>query len=102
MKWYHYIAAFFAGVFLANTVPHYVNGISGNPFPSPFADPPGVGNSSPLINVLWGAFNLLIGYSLLRYSKLSVNNKTALWVLFLGIICMGVLLSTTFPQRHNL
>jgi hypothetical protein len=101
MKWYHYIAAFFAGVFLANTVPHYVNGISGNPFPSPFADP-GVGNSSPLINVLWAAFNLFIGYLLLRYSKLSVNNKKSLWVLFAGIICMGVMLSIAFSQRHNL
>ncbi|KAF0138936.1 MAG: hypothetical protein FD122_3609 [Stygiobacter sp.] len=102
MKWYHYIAAFFAGVFLANTVPHYVNGLSGNPFPSPFADPPGFGNSSPLINVLWGAFNLLVGYSLLRYSKLSVNNKTALWVLFAGIICMGVTLSIAFSKGSNL
>jgi len=102
MKWYHYIAAFFAGVFLANTVPHYVNGISGNPFPSPFANPPGFGNSSPLINVLWGAFNLFVGYSLLRYSKLSVNNKTSLLALFAGIICMGTILSLAFSQRHNL
>jgi len=28
MKWYHYIAAFFAGGFLTNAVPHLVNGIS--------------------------------------------------------------------------
>lgn len=28
-RWYHYIAYFFAGVFLANTIPHLVNGISG-------------------------------------------------------------------------
>ena len=40
MKWYHYVTAFFAGMFLANAVPHFVNGVSGNPFPSPFADPP--------------------------------------------------------------
>ena len=37
LKWYHYVATFFAGVFLANTIPHFVNGISGNLFPSPFA-----------------------------------------------------------------
>ena len=41
IKWYHYVANFFAGMTLANVVPHYVNGISGNPFPSPFGDPPG-------------------------------------------------------------
>jgi len=102
MKWYHYISAFLAGVFLANAVPHYVNGISGNQFPSPFADPPGFGNSSPLINVLWGAFNLLLGYLLLKYSKFSINNKTSLMVLFTGIICMGIMLSLAFSHRHNM
>ena len=33
MKWYHYIASFFAGVFLANVVPHFINGVSGTHFP---------------------------------------------------------------------
>src|SRR5271168_5157638 len=46
MRWYHYLAYFFGGAFLANTVPHYVNGISGNAFQSPFASPPGEGLSS--------------------------------------------------------
>ena len=36
IKWYHYLAAFFAGFFLANAVPHFVHGVSGDPFPSPF------------------------------------------------------------------
>ena len=31
-RWYHYVAYFFGGVFLANTIPHLVNGISRNPF----------------------------------------------------------------------
>ena len=30
--WYHYIAWFFGGAFLANTIPHLANGISGSPF----------------------------------------------------------------------
>ena len=38
-----YIAHFFAGFFLVNGVPHFVQGISGNSFQSPFARPPGVG-----------------------------------------------------------
>ena len=36
-RWYHLLAYFFGGAFLANTVPHLVNGISGSPFQSPFA-----------------------------------------------------------------
>ncbi len=62
MKWYHYIACFFAGMFLANAVPHFVMGVTSVPFPTPFADPPGKGLSSPAINVLWGMFNLVVGW----------------------------------------
>jgi hypothetical protein len=43
MEWYQYLAAFFAGAFLANTVPHFVKGISGDKFPTAFAKPPGKG-----------------------------------------------------------
>ena len=53
MNWLHYIACFFAGMFLTNVVPHFVHGISGDRFPTPFAHPPGKGLSSPLVNVLW-------------------------------------------------
>jgi len=43
MHWYNYLADFFAGVFLTNAVPHFTHGISGDRFPSPFANPPGKG-----------------------------------------------------------
>jgi hypothetical protein len=61
-RWYHDVAYFFGGAFLANTIPHLVNGISGSPFQSPFASPPGVGLSSSTVNVLWGMFNLAVAY----------------------------------------
>jgi hypothetical protein len=44
MPWYGYIAYFFIGVFGANGVPHFVQGICGNHFQTPFASPPGKGN----------------------------------------------------------
>ena len=59
-RWYHFMAYFFGGAFLANTIPHLVNGISGSPFQSPFASPPGQGLSSSMVNVLWGMFNLVV------------------------------------------
>jgi len=99
MKWYHYIAAFFAGAFLANMIPHFVNGISGNPFPSPFATPPGKGLSSPLVNVLWGLLNLLVGYLLLRFSKTKAKNKLAMIIFFIGVIAMSIMLSMAFVDR---
>jgi hypothetical protein len=99
MKWYHYLAAFFAGAFLANTVPHFIHGVSGDSFPSPFSHPPGKGPSSPTVNVLWACLNLLIGYILLRVSKTSVQNKFSMFVLFLGILAMSVQLSIVFMEK---
>ena len=62
-----YIGYFFVGVLLVNGVPHFVHGVSGKPFQSPFASPPGVGESSALVNVFWGAFNFIAAYALLAY-----------------------------------
>ncbi len=67
MPWYDYVAHFFAGAFLANGVPHFVQGICGNKFQTPFAKPPGVGESSAIVNVLWGWFNFMVGLGTLRY-----------------------------------
>jgi hypothetical protein len=64
MRWYHIVAYFFGGAFLVNAIPHFGNGVSGRRFPSPFASPPGRGLSSPVVNVLWGSLNLVIGYLL--------------------------------------
>jgi len=65
MAWYVCLARFCAGLVLANGVPHFVNGISGKRFPTPFASPPGAGTSSPVVNVIWGMINLLIAYVLI-------------------------------------
>ena len=102
LKWYHYISAFFAGFFLANTVPHFVHGISGDPFPTPFANPPGKGLSSPLVNALWACFNLLVGYLLLRASKVSSKNKFILVLIFIGILAASIMLSITFADKAKM
>ena len=99
MKWYHYIAVFFAGAFLANVVPHLIHGVSGDPFPTPFANPPGKGLSSPTINVVWALANLLVGYILLMASKVTTKNKLGMFVMFLGIVLMAVQLSIVFMEK---
>jgi len=99
LKWYHYVAGFFAGSFLANVVPHFVNGVSGNYFPTPFATPPGKGLSSPLINVLWALLNLLVGYLLLRVSKTHPKNKLSMIIFFIGIIWISIMSSMAFMDK---
>lgn len=99
MKWYHYIAGFFAGAFLTNVVPHFVNGISGNAFPTPFANPPGKGLSSPLINILWALINLLIGYLLFRSSRINSKSKLGLFVFFIGIVLISIVSALNFMDK---
>ena len=101
LKWYHYIAAFFSGFFLANAVPHFVNGISGDFFPTPFADPPGIGLSSPLTNVLWALANMLIGYLLFRASKINSQTVNGIVVFFIGAVAISITLSILFVDKED-
>jgi hypothetical protein len=100
VHWYHYLACFFAGAFFANVVPHFVHGISGDRFPTPFAHPPGKGLSSPTVNVLWALLNLTVGHVLFRAGRVSGGGDTALVVFFAGIVAMSVMLSTAFQDKH--
>jgi hypothetical protein len=97
--WYHYVAYFFGGAFLGNAVPHYASGVMGRPFPSPFSSPPGKGLSSPPVNVLWGLFNVLVGYSLLRYvGAFSLRNWSDAAAAGLGVLLMSVMLARHFAS----
>ena len=99
MIWYVYLTRFIAGLSLANGVPHFVNGISGKRFQSPFASPPGVGESSPLVNVIWGMINFVIGFVLI-YAVRDFNVGLTLDVLAvaLGVFSAAVGLSIHFGR----
>jgi hypothetical protein len=102
MEWYVFLAYFGAGLFLANGVPHFVNGISGNHFQSPFASPPGVEESPPWVNVLWGTTNFVIGY-LLLYSigDFEAGLSLDMLALGLGILFAGIGLAWHFGRVRN-
>jgi hypothetical protein len=102
MRWYYYIAYFFGGTFLANAVPHFVNGVSGNAFQSPFASPPGQGLSSATINVLWGAFNLAVAYLLIcRVGSFNLRKTTHVLALGAGFLINALLLAHSFGRFHG-
>jgi hypothetical protein len=101
-RWYHFIAYFFGGAFLANTIPHLVNDISGSPFQSPFASPPGEGLSSSTVNVLWGMFNLVVTYVLVvRVGRFDLRQTKHVVVLGLGILVMALMLAWAFGRFHG-
>ena len=101
-RWYHLLAYFFGGAFLTNTIPHLVNGISGRPFQSPFAHPPGVGLSSATVNVAWAAFNLVAGYVLVgRVGRFDLRKTWHVAVLGLGGLLMALRLARHFGALHG-
>ncbi len=99
MPWYDYLMCFLGGTFVANFFPHFVRGITGTPFPTPFANPPGRGLSPPALNILWALLNLVAGFVLLQFGEFSV----AIWPLlvtgFAGFALMSLLLSRVFDTR---
>jgi len=97
-----YIAYFFGGAFLVNAVPHFVNGVSGRSFPTPFASPPGKGLSSPTVNVLWGTLNLVVGYLLVcRVGEFHIRHIPDVLVLGAGGLLMAVMLARTFGRLYG-
>ena len=101
-RWYHDVAYFFGGCFLANTIPHLVNGISGLPFQSPFASPPGIGLSSSTVNVLRGMFNLVVAYALVvRVGQFDLRRTRYVAALGIGALIMALNLARHFGQFHG-
>lgn len=94
----NYVALFFAGAFLCNAIPHLVAGLQGQPFPSPFARPPGVGNSSPIINFLWGALNIAVGLFLLSLFPPVLGLNLECLAFAIGALLLGLSLARHFGR----
>ena len=101
MQWYHYFSGFWAGMFLANFVPHFIKGIAGDAFPTPFANPSGKGLSSPIINVIWALFNLAVGYLLFRAGRIYAGDNLSVIIFFAGIACISLLMAKHFEGKEK-
>lgn len=102
MHWTIFPAYFLGGAFLANAVPHIVNGISGRPFQTPFASPPGKGMSSPTVNVFWGFFNLLVAYFLIvRTGSFDLRNNLHVALAGTGMLAISILSARVFAPSHG-
>jgi hypothetical protein len=103
MPWYFYLFEFVSGLFLANGIPHFFQGVSGNWFQSPFGYPPGVGESSPLSNTLWGFANLAVGFVILGFFRPQGSGAAVGWILMgLGASVAAVRLSTYFGRVRSI
>jgi hypothetical protein len=98
----HLVSYFFGGGLLVNAIPHFVSGVMGRPFQTPFAKPPGQGLSSSTINLLWGFFNLVVGYILVcRVGDFGLRNTSDVLALGLGIFSIGLFSARHFGRFHG-
>ncbi len=92
------VVLFFAGAFLCNSIPHLSAGLQGAAFPTPFAKPRGVGNSSPFLNFLWGSFNLFVGIALVSLCPIAVGPNLDCLTIIVGFLALGTYLSRHFGK----
>ena len=96
-----YLAHFIGAVFLVNFLPHFVSGVCGRSFQSPFAKPPGIGLSSPQSNVLWGGLNFIVALLLLyKVGPFNPADTTDLVVTLAGGWLTAFFLARYFGRFH--
>jgi hypothetical protein len=96
------LAYFVGGAAIANTLPHLVSGLMGRKFPSPFAKPPGKGQSSAVTNVVWGFANLVLAYVLVcRVGRFDLQDLTHVAALGLGLLALSLLTARQFGSLNE-
>ena len=102
MQWIDYVSYFLGGAVLTNAVPHFVSGVMGRTFQSPFAKPRGQSHSSSTVNTLWGFLNLAIGYLLVvRVGDFDLRSTADVVALGLGTLLMGVATARMFGRFNG-
>ena len=102
MHWIWLVSYFFGGLCAANAIPHFVSGMMGRSFQSPFAKPPGKGLSSATVNVVWGFFNAVGAYLLIAqvgaFDPRAISHMVAFG---LGALLIGIVSARHFGQFHG-
>jgi len=99
LPWIAYIVHFIAAVFLTNGIPHFVNGVSGRPFRTPFARLGSSNLSSPEINVIWGWLNFLIAFLLFaNIGPLYIGTPGDTIFVAAGMLVTGIILARIFAS----
>jgi hypothetical protein len=102
MRSYHYISYFLGGAFAVNAIPHFVSGVMGHPFQSPFATPPGEGLSPAWVNVLWGSANFVFAYLLLmKVGNFELRFWRPVLVAGAGGLAMALMLARAFGRFYG-
>ena len=102
MLWFHFPAYFFGGALFANFVPHFVSGVLGRTFPTPFASPPFRGLSSSRVNVLYGLCNLAFAYTLLLHvGDFELRNALHAGAFGLGLTVWSLMITRSLARLQG-
>jgi hypothetical protein len=82
MKWYNYVACFFAGVFLIHIIPHLLNGLS-------------------VRNILGVLVSLIGGCLLLWAGRFSLRSPLAILLVVLGIASVLIFTALHPHKPHS-
>lgn len=93
--WQLYIYSLLAGLIGANGVPHFVAGILGQKHRTPF------GQSSAVVNVVWGWANFLAACLLLWFAHTHAHRLRALALVAVGALVTGVILAGAFSKARQ-
>jgi hypothetical protein len=91
--WQLYVYSFLAGIIGANGVPHFVRGISGKKYQTPFGK-----NSSAIVNVTWGWVNFVVAGMLVYSSGFHAHILRAFALIALGALVTGVISAAAMSQ----
>lgn len=81
--WQTMVLSFFAGVFGANATPHFVKGITKEPFPTPFGP-------SPVTNLIGGWAMFVLAAALVVWAHVDRYPVEASVFGALGVLLMGI------------
>lgn len=109
MRFPEFIAYFISGAFIANSIPHIVNGTSGRKFPekSPFKKTSQDESRfegiffSPIANVLWGVCNISIGFIVVSsVGTFRVGLTSDMLVFMAGFTATAIFLAWNIGKVH--
>jgi hypothetical protein len=92
--WQLYVFSFFAGLFAANGIPHFIKGVMGQKHQTPFGKP-----SSAVINVCWGWINLVVAAIFLHFSNMNAHDYGAYTLFAVGALLIS-LFSAVAWSKH--
>jgi hypothetical protein len=99
MPWIAFIVHFFAAAIMTNGIPHFVNGVCGRPFRTPFSAGSGGAESSAELNVVWGWANFVVAFLLFaNVGPLYIGTPIDTIFIAAGMLVAGLLLARIFAR----